>query len=345
MSLPATQRALTVAEPGRTVVLEKALPKFEPEKILVKVKAVALNPADWKQAHYHIKLGIKPGSSLGLDFAGDIVQIGAGAEGKGFHVGDAVSGFVRAGVDPDNGAFQEYVAVFPELIWRKPASVSYEDAAAMSIVVGTAAQALYYRLSLPKPWELAVTRPTPVLIWAGSTAVGLSAIQLAKLSGLRIATTASPKNHQLLKDLGAEAVFDYRDPEAPNKIREWAEQYGGLRYALDCISEQGSTNLVADAFGSQSGKIIVILTPAKDQSWPANVEVEHTLLFDVLDKSNDKDFADIQEWYKYLPGLVEKGKVSSVPLKHWEGGLAGISEALDYLRQGKVSAEKIVLTL
>lgn len=342
MSIPNTQRALTVVEPGQTVVREKALPKLDPESILVKVKAVSLNPTDWK----HVDSVLKPGSSVGCDFAGDIVQIGARAEGKGFRVGDAVSGFIRAGIDLDNGAFQEYVVVLPELIWHKPASLPYEDAAAMNIALGTAAQSLYYRLNLPKPWAPATT-PTPILIWAGSTAVGLFAIKIAKLSGLRIATTASPKNHQLIKDLGAEVVFDYRDPEAPSKIRQWAEQYGGLHHAFDCISEQGSAKLTASAFGPQGGTIIIILPvdKNKEQSWPVNVELVHTLLYEVLDRKNEKEFADIQEWYERIPALIEEGKITGTPLKRWEGGLEGLTEALDYQRKGKVSAEKIVATL
>jgi len=325
-------------------VREKTLPKLDSESILIKVKAVALNPTDWK----HVDFVLQPGSSVGSDFAGDIVQIGADAEGKGFRVGDAVAGFIRGGaIDPDNGAFQEYVTAFPELVWHKPASLSYEEAAAMGgVALSTAAQALYQNLNLPTPWAPATT-PIPILLWAGSTAVGIFAIKIAKLSGLRIATTASPKNHQLLKDLGAELVLDYRDPEAPNKIHEWAEQYGGLRHALDNISEKGSTKLTASAFGSQSGTIITLqpVDKSKEQPWPANVEIKANVLYVVLDKNNKKEFADMHEWYQHITALIEEGKLSSMPLKQWESGLEGLTEALDYYRQGKVSAEKIVAIL
>lgn len=66
---------------------------------------------------------------------------------------------------------------------------------------------------------------TEVLIWAGSTAVGQWAIQLAHISGFRVITTASPKNHQLLKEIGAEDVYDYRDETTPQKI---ASKYPNL---------------------------------------------------------------------------------------------------------------------
>jgi len=344
MTLPKTQRALTVIEQGKTAVREKDLPALNSASILIKVKAVALNPTDWK----HVDFQLKPGSSVGCDFAGDIVQIGTEAEGKGFRVGDAVAGYIRGGaLDPDNGAFQEYVTTLPELVWRKPASLPYEDAAAMGgISLSTAVQALYHRLNLPKPWAPATT-PIPILIWAGSTAVGIFAIKIAKLSGLHIATTASPRNHQLLKDIGAEVVWDYKDPEAPKKIHEWAEQYGGLKHALDTISEKGSTKLAASAFGPQGGRVITLLPvdKNKEQPWPANVEPERTLIYSALDKQNEHDFAGIHEWYEHITALIEEGKLSSIPLKHWEGGLEGLTGALDFLRQGKTSAEKLVAKL
>ena len=53
-------------------------------------------------------------------------------------------------------------------------------------------------------------------------------------------------------------MFDYKDPEASAKIRKWAEPYGGLTVALDTISEQGSTKLVAESLGPQGGKIITL---------------------------------------------------------------------------------------
>ena len=69
--------------------------------------------------------------------------------------------------------------------------------------------------------------------------MGLFAIALAKLAGLQVVTTASPRNHALLKDLGADAVFDYKDADVASKIKEWAKPHGGITIALDSISEKG----------------------------------------------------------------------------------------------------------
>jgi len=94
-SIPSTHRALVVnADQTGWEVKGQALPKYD--DVLVRVHAVALNPADWKH------LGaIKPGGSIGSDFGGVVVH-GAGA----FKVGDRVAGFTRGGyLHYDNGAF------------------------------------------------------------------------------------------------------------------------------------------------------------------------------------------------------------------------------------------------
>jgi NADPH:quinone reductase-like Zn-dependent oxidoreductase len=74
--------------------------------------------------------------------------------------------------------------------------------------------------------------------------VGLHAINLAKLAGLKIVSTASPHNHALLKSLGADAVFDYKDPEVVQKIKEWTLPHGGVTIALDCVAEHGESHRV-----------------------------------------------------------------------------------------------------
>ncbi|KAG9010815.1 hypothetical protein FRB94_009722 [Tulasnella sp. JGI-2019a] len=335
--LPSSHRALTaVNEPKGFKLVEKPLPTVGDNEILIKVRATSLNPTDWKHVHSG---SLKDGSSTGSDFAGDVVKVGSGAEGQGIKVGDAVAGVVRGGyVDDTNGAFQEYVKSHVDSVWHIPTDkLTYEQASPMGgIALSTAVQALFNVLALPTPWEPA-KEPLPVLIWAGSTSVGIYAITLAKLAGFQVATTASHRNHEFLKKLGTDVIFDYKDPEAPKKIKEWSN--GKITHAFDTISEHGSTKLCGQAFSDQGGKIVTLLP--NNESGVANVTVERTVIYTGLDPSNG-DHKLIAEWYRQLPKYATQLNV--MPLKKWLGGLAALPEALDYLKAGKTSAEKISVT-
>ncbi|KIO30118.1 hypothetical protein M407DRAFT_242320 [Tulasnella calospora MUT 4182] len=345
-ALPQNHRAVIVKEgdPRTLAVEERALPALRDDEILVKVKAVTLNPTDYKHVWNYAQL--KGGSSFGCDFAGDVAYVGKDV--KGWSVGDGAAGFLRGGIpDETNGSFQEYVRTRPELAWHIPKDVlTYEDAAAMGgIALSTAVTALFIRLGLPTPWNPA-KEDTYVLIWAGSTSVGIFANRFAKLAGLKVATTASPKNHPLMKQLGVDLVLDYKDPEAPAKIKEWSK--GQLTHAFDTISERGSTKLAAEAFGDKGGTVITLLPVQKPEDGSAlatRVDPLRIYVYGGLDVSDDpqSDYAKLVEWYSELPKYAKDMKV--MPIKRWPGGLDALPEALEYLKAGKASAEKIAITL
>ena len=122
--------------------------------------------------------------------------------------------------------------------------MTYEEGASFPVAQFTVVQALYMRLSLPKPMTPAAAdlkaKGEKILIWGGSTACGHHAIQLAALSGLVVYTTASPSAHDEVKALGATHVFDYKDPDVVPKIQAQASDMG-IIYAVDCVCEKGST--------------------------------------------------------------------------------------------------------
>ncbi|KAG9019373.1 hypothetical protein FRB90_003477 [Tulasnella sp. 427] len=315
--LPQTHRAIVVKEgdPKTFAVQERALPALKDDEILVKVKAVTLNPADYM---YLDKL--KADSSFGCDFAGDVAYVGKDV--KGWSIGDGAAGFLYGGIaDEANGSFQEYALHIPKDV------LSYEDAAAMGgISLSTAAMALFIRLGLPTPWNSA-KEDIYVLIWAGATSVGIFANRIAKLAGLKVATF---------------------DSEAPKKIREWSK--GQLRHAVDTISKHGSTRLAAEAFGDKGGTVITLMPVPKpdiDDGSALATRVDPLMIFvySGLDVSEDpqSDYAKLVEWYSQLPTYTKEIKV--MPLKKWSGGLDALPEALEYLKAGKASAEKIAITL
>lgn len=111
-----------------------------------------------------------------------------------------------------NSAFQLYSVASERLMARIPDTLTFEEASVLPLSISTAAAGLYLPefLGLPCPTLGPRTSAGTLLIWGGASSVGATAIQLAVASGLRIITTASTRNHDLVRSLGASVVFDYR---------------------------------------------------------------------------------------------------------------------------------------
>lgn len=149
----------------------------------------------------------------GCDLAGEVAEIGSKVEG--FHVGQRVLAHaLRLGNKKvSHGAFQKFVLAEAQATTPLPESVSYEAASALPLSLSTAAHGLYSQdyLGLPLPTNSPKDTGKTILVWGGSGSVGAAVIQLAVASGLKVVSTASPRNFDFVKSLGASEVFDYRD--------------------------------------------------------------------------------------------------------------------------------------
>ncbi|KAI0205321.1 zinc-binding dehydrogenase [Astrocystis sublimbata] len=340
-------KAFVTVEGGTAIV--KEIPNLTPAEgeIIVRVHYAAQNPTDWKAVAYR-----PPGRIAGCDFAGTV----ANANGSHWREGQRVAGFVYGTMDePLRGAYAEYLVAASSLVWSVPDSVSLKDASTISLAFATAVQAMFQRLDLPEPSKPATTA-LPVLINGGTTSVGLYAVQLAKLAGLYVIATASEENHNLLTELGVDAVVDYKDAAWPQKVRELS--HNNLQHAFDCVSEMETTAAVAHAMSpTQGGHVLCILprTTAELPSDIAKVKVESTIVYTVFENPlelGDKPYdnwggptpQDRKFWEKYLgilPELVASGKIKPNPSRQM-GGLDAIIEGFKLQREGKVRAEKLI---
>lgn len=98
-------------------------------------------------------------------------------------------------------------------------------------------------------------------MFSGATSVGQYTIQLARIASYRVVTTTSPKNFELVKALGADAIFDYRDQDIVEKIKEVTGDT--LEAGLDTIVEEKTQEICVKAFGKKGGKLVVIQGPRK----------------------------------------------------------------------------------
>lgn len=210
-------------------------------EVLIRIHAAGLNPLDLKLRDGAFKpiLPYKPPLTLGHDLAGEVLAIGA--QVRDFRPGDRVIARPR---DRQIGTLAELIAVDAADLAPMPANLSMPEAAALPLVTLTAWQALV---------ELGQVGPgQKVLIHAGTGGVGSIAIQLAKHLGAYVATTASTQNAEMLRDLGADQVIDYRH-------EDFAQMLSG--YDLVLCSLEGETLAKSVSVLKPGGKLISISGP------------------------------------------------------------------------------------
>ncbi len=198
------------------------MPEPGENEILVRNRAIAINPVDWILQDNAIFPWLDYPAILGSDVAGELAAIGSGV--TDFKVGDRVLGqSVGATTNrPTHGAFQTFSLIMANMAAPIPASMAYEDASVIPLGLGTAACGLFQKdhLGLHHPSLSPHQTGETVLVWGGSSSVGCNAIQLAVAAGYDCVTTASPRNRQFLTDLGASHVFDHADPGVIEAIVE-----------------------------------------------------------------------------------------------------------------------------
>ncbi len=193
-------------------------------EVLVRLMAAGINPADVKmRKNGTILPGGKP-IVLGFDGAGTIEALGP--EVKDFKVGQDVY-FCAAGLGASPGTYSEYILVDERFIALKPESLSFVEAAAAPLVCITAWEALYDRAGL-SPGKT-------VLVQAGAGGVGHVAIQLAKISDARVATTVgSSKSTEFVRGLGADNIINYNDSDFVEQALRWTGGQG-VDIAFDTV--------------------------------------------------------------------------------------------------------------
>jgi NADPH:quinone reductase-like Zn-dependent oxidoreductase len=196
-----TMKAVRIHKYGGPEVLqyeEAPRPKPAATELLIRVHAAGVNPIDWYVREGHVK-DIFPHSFPfvpGWDVSGILEEVGAGV--TQFKPADEVYSV------PDplrDGAYAEYITVRESEVALKPKSLHHVHAAAVPLAALTAWQTLFDTAKL-EPGQR-------VLIHAAAGGVGHFAVQLAKSKGAHVIATASTKNYELLRELGADETIDY----------------------------------------------------------------------------------------------------------------------------------------
>lgn len=234
-------KALQYAEYGEPSVLRVVdvnEPHAGPGQIRVAVKAVGINPVDWKLRKGVYKAGLP--AITGSDIAGVVDEIGDGV--TDVTVGDEVFGVAVSGGAAEYAVVENYAV--------KPAGMPFEEAAGLPVPVETAARALQVLgLSSGQTW----------LINGAAGGVGSAAVQLARVRGATVIGTASAGNHDYLRSLGA--VPTTYGGGLPARVKELAPQ--GVDAALD-TSGRGALPDLIEITGSPE-RVVTIADPQAGQ--------------------------------------------------------------------------------
>jgi NADPH:quinone reductase len=311
------------------------IPRPTPEgrDLLVEVRAVSVNPVDYKVASGSAP---EPGAIkvVGYDAAGVVAE--AGPQARIFKPGDEV---FYAGSIGRQGADTEYHLVDERIVGRKPRLLDFPAAAALPLTSITAWEAMFDRLDVARPVPGAARA---ILIVGGAGGVGSIAIQLARQkTDLTVVATASrPETEQWAREMGAHHVVDHKKPLAPQLAAldlgspafVFATVPSGEKFAefAELIAPQGRLALIngeaADVslFMRKSVSVCYELMFTRPLFQTADIEAQHRLLNEVAD-------------------LVDSGRVRSTMRENFGRiDAANLTRAMAFLKTGRAIG-KIVL--
>jgi NADPH:quinone reductase-like Zn-dependent oxidoreductase len=298
-------------------IVEVAKPAPNTDEVLVKVLAASVNAADWhvlrgKPLFSRATLGLlRPKHQiLGVDIAGQVAAVGSGV--TRFQPGDDVYANL---LDHGYGGFAEYASVPVDVLSLKPASLSFEEAAAVPMAAVTALQGLRHHGDLHPGQQ--------VLINGATGGVGSFAVQIAKASGAEVTAVSSTPNLDLVRSLGADHVVDYTTTDFVG---------GGRRY-----------DRILDTVGNRSVRDLRRALAAGGKAAVTGFTSMRRLLGVSLRGGND--VAQVQahvttEDLGLLSQLIEAGKVRPQIDRRYP--FAEIPAAIAYLEQGHARAKVVV---
>jgi len=290
-------------------------PEIKPGTLLVRIKAVSVNPVDWKTKKGLLKIikGSRFPMVIGSDFAGIIEEVGPGVEGykEGYQVYGAVSAFSKG-----QGVLSELALVDQKYVRKLPYFLTFSQAASLPVAALTALNGLR---------RTNVTKGTRVLVNGATGGVGHFGVQMAKAKGAHVTATCSSANFGLARDLGADEVYNYKgDKIIPD----------GKRF-----------DAILDAWGMMDYKEIYRLLKKKGiyasplyMPWTVFAAIYVRLRYGR--QMTSSNMRTLPEDYEELESLIKSGKLN--PLVESTYPLEKAAEAFDRAQYGRPRGKVII---
>ena len=286
-------KAYTLKENGgieNLILSEIDKPKTNADEVLVKVKAISINPVDAfvRQSESSLRGILKPGKDenifiLGWDVSGIIEEVGNNI--NEFKIGDEVFGMINF---PGNGkTYAEYVSVPANQISLKPENTSFEAAAAATLAALTAWQGL---VTYAK-----IKNGDKIIIHAAGGGVGHYVVQIAKSFGAYVIATGSGSKKDFVLKLGADEFIDYTLEKFEEKVKD-------ADIVFDSIP--GTEHLFHSIEAAKNGGRVISIKSSFEGELAEKAKAKKLQTYRILVSSNGEDM-------KQIARLLEKGKIHS----------------------------------
>ncbi|GAB5444767.1 MAG: zinc-binding dehydrogenase [Fuerstiella sp.] len=221
-------KAAFIEETGPASVIQigdVATPPAAAGQVLVRVKAVAVNPIDTYIRAGNVSMELPSPYIIGCDLAGVVEAVGSGV--SRFQAGDRVWGS-NQGLAGRQGTFAQFAAVGEEWLYPIPDNVSFEDAAAVALVGITAHLGLFLHGDLQAG--------ETVFVNGGTGGVGSAVVQLAKAADAVVITTVgSEEKAEGAKQLGADLVINYMDQDVAQTLHDYVQSYSPINLWFETL--------------------------------------------------------------------------------------------------------------
>jgi len=329
-------KAFLVQKYGKKAELilnEVSKPIIKENEVLIEIFSAGVNQLDTKILAGEFKqiLPYKTPFILGHDLAGIVVETGTNV--TKFKTGDEV--YARPS-DYHIGTFAEYLAVEEKDLALKPKNLSMDEAAGVPLVALTAWQALVEVGNLKKGQK--------VFIQAGSGGVGIIAIQLAKYLGATVATTAGKSSFEMLRNLGADVLIDYKNQDFEAVLKDYdlvlnSQDTNNLKKSLNVVKAGGKVISISGpptpAFAEEISaswliKMILSLLSANIRGKAKKKGIDYHFLFM---QANGSQLEQITK-------LIEDGTIKTVVDKVYP--FSQTNEALNHVASGRAKGKVVV---
>ncbi|HFK1789799.1 TPA: NADP-dependent oxidoreductase [Bacillus pacificus] len=312
---------------------EVPTPEINEYEVLAEIHAASINPIDFKIRDGKVKMLLKYEMPLilGNDFSGVITKVGSKV--TRFKVGDEIYARPRKN---KIGTFAEYIAIHEDDIALKPKNLSFEEAASIPLVGLTSYQALHDIMHLQKGQK--------ILIHAGSGGVGTFAIQLAKIMGATVTTTASEAGTNLVKSLGTDEIINYKT----EKFEEILTNYDAVFDTIGGTTLEKSFNII-----KSGGNIVSVSgTPNARFGKEFGSGFFKTLLFSLaskkltaLEKKHNAQYSFLfmkpsGDQLRTIANYIEAGKIKPVIDRVFS--FEDAQKAMEYSEAGRAKGKIIV---